>query len=142
MSEQLEVVVELINQKVQFRGVAGEHPAIILDYVPPLGDGQGCTPLELLLISLATCAGATIVTLLRRVHRTVAGLQVQAHGIRRDSHPICFQRITLEFVLISPDTVAADMDKALRLAEETYCPVWAMLKGNVEVRTEYRINVG
>ena len=142
MGEQLEVSVELINQKVQFRGVAGEHPAIILDYVPPLGDGQGCTPLELLLISLATCAGATIVTLLRRMHRIVTGLQVQAHGLRRNSHPICFQRITLEFVLISPDTVAADMDKALHLAEETYCPVWAMLKGNVEVRTEYRINVG
>ena len=142
MGERLEVAVELINHKVQFRGVAGNHPAITLDYVPPLGDGQGCTPLELLLMSLATCAGATIVTLLRRMHRTVAGLKVQAHGIRRDSHPICFQRITLEFALISPDTVAADMDKALHLAEETYCPVWAMLKGNVEVRTEYRINAG
>jgi organic hydroperoxide reductase OsmC/OhrA len=64
------------------------------------------------------------------------------HLCRRDSHPICFQQITLEFVLTSADTVATDMDKALHLVEETYCPVWAMLKGNVEVKTEYRIKVG
>ena len=122
--------------------MTGNHPPIILDYIPPLGDGQGYTPLELLLMSLATCAGATLVTLLRRMHKTVAVLKVQAHGLRRDSHPICFRQITLEFVLTSADTAAADMDKALHLAEETYCSVWAMLKGNVEVKTEYRINAG
>jgi putative redox protein len=140
VSEQLEVAIVLINDKVQFRGVAGTHPAITLDYTPPLGDGQGCTPLELLLMSLATCAGATVVTLLRRMRKSITGLKVQAHGARRDSHPICFKGIMLEFTLISADTTTVDMDKALKMAEETYCPVWAMLKGNVEVKTEYRIN--
>jgi putative redox protein len=142
MSEQLEVAVELVNDRVQFRGVAGTHPAITLDYTPPLGNGQGCTPLELLLMSLATCAGATVVTLLRRMRKNITGLKVHAHGVRRDSHPICFQGIMLEFVLTSPDTTSADMDKALKLAEETYCPVWAMLKGNVEIRAESKIVVG
>jgi putative redox protein len=139
MSDQLQVVVELVSHKVQFRGTAGDHPAIILDYVPPLGDDLGYTPLELLLMSLASCAGATIATLLRRMHKTVAGLTVVAHGSRRDSHPICFRQITLQFVLVSPDVAAAEMDKALRLAEDTYCPVWAMLKGNVEVKTGYTL---
>jgi putative redox protein len=140
MGELLEATVELINHKVQFHGMAGDHPGITLDYSPPLGDGQGNTPLELLLISLAGCAGATVVTLLRRMHKSVNALQIQAHGLRRDNHPICFHSITLRFELVSPDVITVDMDKALKLSEETYCPVWAMLKGNVEIQTEYQIN--
>ena len=60
MAEQLEVTVNSTNQKVQFTGVARSNPAITMDYTPPLGDGQGYMPLELLLMSLATCSGATV----------------------------------------------------------------------------------
>jgi putative redox protein len=31
------------------------------------------------------------------------------------------------------------MQRAIRLSEETFCPVWAMLKNNVEIITEHRI---
>jgi uncharacterized OsmC-like protein len=33
----------------------------------------------------------------------------------------------------------ADVEKAIQLSEETVCPVWAMLKNNVEIGWEYRI---
>jgi len=39
----------------------------------------------------------------------------------------------------SENTEDADMQKAIRLSEETVCPVWAMVKGNVEIITEHRI---
>lgn len=139
MSEPLSVSVELTNQKVQFTGTAGANAPITIDYVPPLGDGQGYMPLELLLVSLASCSGATVVALLRKMRKTVAGLSVKASGIRRDHHPTAFQTILLEFFLTSPDTAEADIQKAVQLSEETYCPVWAMLKNNVEIGWEYRI---
>jgi uncharacterized OsmC-like protein len=31
------------------------------------------------------------------------------------------------------------MQKAITLAEGSVCPVWAMVKGNVEIVTEYKI---
>lgn len=49
MAEQLEATVNLTNQKVQFTGVSRSNPAIICDYNPPLGDGQGYTGLEWLM---------------------------------------------------------------------------------------------
>ncbi|AFM40971.1 putative redox protein, regulator of disulfide bond formation [Desulfosporosinus acidiphilus SJ4] len=87
MDYQLEVSVDLTNQKVQFAGITRSNPAITIDSKPPLGDGQGYTPLELLLISLASCSGTTIVTLLRKMRKNNFGLKVKAKGIRRDQNP-------------------------------------------------------
>ncbi len=139
MAEQLKATVTLINQKIQFSGRAGSNPAVAIDYIPPLGDGAGYLPLELLLMSLAACSGATVATLLRRMEKTVSGLDFNAHGIRRDQHPTSFEKIFLEFVLRSPDTGEEEIKKAIQLSADSFCPVWAMLKNNVEIITEYRI---
>jgi len=42
----------------------------------------------------------------------------------------------LKLILESKDAQDADLEKAIRLSEETYCPVWAMLKGTVDVVCE------
>ncbi len=139
MGEEVEVTVNLTNQKVQFSGVAGSNPAVICDYKPPLGDGAGYTGLELLLLSLAACSGTAILFLLRKMQKSIIGFEIHAKGVRREQHPTSFEKIALGFTLHSPDTEDADMQKAVRLAEETYCPVWAMLKNNVEVMPSYNV---
>jgi putative redox protein len=142
MSEQLEeVTVHLTNQKVQFVGVSKSNPdhSITFDYKPPIGDGQGYNGLELLLMSLSGCSATAIVYLLRKMGKTVSGLEVNAKGIRREQPPIKFERIFLEFILNSEDTKDADIQKAIQLAEQSVCPVWQMIKNNVEVVPEYRI---
>jgi putative redox protein len=139
MAIQLEANVTLTNDKVQFTGVSGSNPAVKFDYTPPIGDGQGYTSLELLLMSLATCSGTSVVVLLRKMRKTVAGFSVNAKGIRRDQNPTSFREISLEFILTSPDAEDHDIEKAIRMSEESFCPVWAMVKGNVEITTAFRI---
>jgi putative redox protein len=139
MSEQLEVTVNLTNQKVQFTGISRSNPPIIFDYDPPLGDGQGYTGLEMLLMSLAACSGTSIVALLRNMKKNVSGFRVNGKGIRRSEHPTSFQKIFLEYTLNSKDAEDKDIEKAIQLSEENYCPVWDMVKNNVEVITEYKI---
>jgi putative redox protein len=92
MAEQLEVTVSLTNQKVQFTGVSRSNPSITFDYDPPLGDGQGYTGLEMLLMSLAACSGTSIVALLRNMKKSISGFKVNGKGIRRDEHPTSFKR--------------------------------------------------
>lgn len=142
MSEQKEeVTVKLINQKVQFTGVSNSNPEqpITFDYKPPIGDGMGYNGLELLLMSFSGCSATAIVYLLRKMRKTVSGLEVNAKGIRREQPPIKFEKILIEFILNSKDTNNEDMQKAIQLAEESVCPVWQMIKDNVKVETEYRI---
>lgn len=142
MSEQFEeVTVHLSNQKVQFIGISKSNPdrPINFDYKPPMGDGQGYNGLELLLMSFAGCSGTAIVYLLRKMRKDISGMQVNAKGLRCDQPPIKFEKIFLEFILNSKDTKDVDIEKAIQLAEESVCPVWQMIKDNVEVVTEYKI---
>jgi putative redox protein len=139
MVEQLEVTVKLTNKKVQFTGVSRSNPAVIFDYTPPLGDGQGYTGLEMLLMSFAACSGTSVVALLRQMGKKVSAFKVMARGIRRDQDPTSFEKISLLFVLNSENTEDADIRKAIQLSEQKVCPVWDMLKGNVEIITEHRI---
>jgi putative redox protein len=139
MAEQLEVTVNLTNQKVQFTGISRSNSPITFDYGPPLGDGQGYTGLEMLLMSFAACSGTSIVALLRNMKKNISGFKVNGKGIRRTEHPTSFQKIFLEYTLNSKDAEDKDIEKAIQLSEEKYCPVWAMVKNNVEVVTEYKI---
>ena len=34
----------------------------------------------------------------------------------------------------------AEMDKVINMTLESYCPVWSMMKGNVELVTNFNIN--
>ncbi len=115
------------------------HPPIPIDYIPPFGDGQGYTPLEMLLMSLGACSGGTLGLLLRKAGKTVTGISVTAKGVRREHHPTSFTTIHLEFIVTSADVTDDDMRKSIKLAEESVCPVWAMVKGNAEITTGYRI---
>ena len=107
---------------MQFSCSARSLPAFRADYFPPLGDGQGYTGLELLLLSLAACSATSIVSMLRRMKKQVVDLRVNASGIRREQHPTSFSRIDLAFTLTSPDSADADLQKAIQLSAETYLP--------------------
>ena len=67
-------------------------------------------------------------------------LKINAKGIKRDQPPIKFEKIFLEFILNSKNTMESDIQKAIQIAEDSACPVWQMVKNNVEVITEYKIN--
>jgi putative redox protein len=142
MSEQTEEVkVHLTNQKVQFVGVSKSNPGspVTFDYKAPIGDGQGYNGLELLLMSLGGCSATALVYLLRKMGKTVSGLVVNAKGVRSEQPPIKFEKIFLEFILNSNNAKDADIQRAIQLAEDSVCPVWQMIKNNVEVVSQYKI---
>ncbi len=139
MSDYVEASATLTNDKIQFSGVAGANPEIICDYVPPLGDGNGYTGLQLLLTSLAACAGTAVVALLRNAGKTVSGLKVNTKGQRRDEHPTSLEKIWLEFTLTSPDATDTDVEKAIQMSGQTISPVWTMLNKSAEIVAGYKI---
>ena len=130
---------ELVNGKMMFNGTAGDNPPVVTDYIPPIGDGNGYMPLELFLISLSSCLGGALSVMLRKTGKTIDALSIDAEGIRREQHPTSFEKITLSVRVRSKDITEADVKKAVDISEASVCPVWAMIKGNVEVGT--RISV-
>jgi putative redox protein len=140
MNEQLEISLELVNDRIQFRGAARDNEPVMMDYFPPLGDGKGYTGLELLLVSFAGCSSTSIVYLLRKMSKTVSGLKVSSRGERKEKPPLSFSKIFVEYIITSEDVTEGDMEKAIKLSEESVCPVWNMIKGSVEIYSTFKIN--
>lgn len=139
MNNQFEISLELVNNRIQFRGTARDNKPVLMDYFPPLGDGNGYTGLELLLVSFAGCSSTAIVYLLRKLGKTVGSLKVSSKGERLEKPPMAFKKIYIEYTIASNDVTDTDMEKVLKLSEESVCPVWAMIKGNVEIAATYKI---
>ena len=139
-SKELQTSIDLINQKLHFTGKAdGVADFISIDYTPPLGDGLGYTSLELLLLSLSSCVGSSVLVFLRKMKKTISGFTIESLGKRKTEHPTGFESIKLKIIVKSEDVSKEDLDKVITLSEELYCPVWSMLKGNVEMVIEYVI---
>lgn len=139
-SNELTASVRLINDRLNFSGSVQGNQSISIDYIPPLGDNLGYTSLELLLLSLSSCVGSTVAIFLRRMNKSFSDLEILAKGIRKEDHPTGFKKIILEFNLKSENISKSDLDNVIKLSEETYCPVWSMLKGNVEIETMHNIS--
>lgn len=137
-SKELKAKIVLVNDKLNFKGTADSNPPISIDYVPPLGDNLGYTSLEIFLLSLSSCIGSAVLTLLRKMKKEFSGFEINSRGIRKQEHPTGFSTVYLEIVIISSGITGEELDKVLQLSEGI-CPVWSMIKGNVEVITNFSI---
>ena len=138
-SKVLNASVKLVNDRLKFAGIVENNEPVPIDYIAPLGDNSGYTSLELLLLSLNSCVGSAVLTFLRKMKKTITGCEIHATGLRNEDHPTGFKHITLNISIYSPDVTDLEMNKVIQMSEEKYCPVWAMLRGNVEIDIRYTI---
>ena len=116
----------------EFDGVAGSGHKIVLD-----GDKKaGNSPMELVLIALCGCTGYDVVSILGKKREPFTSLQVSAEAERAANPPTVYTDIKLVYRVggkVSPKAV----EDAVRLSEEKYCSVAAML--NKTAKISYRI---
>jgi putative redox protein len=124
---------------MRFTAGNGTH-AVTADYPLEPGDaGAGLKSLELLLASLATCAGNTLALVLRRMGQPFSGLEVDARAKRREEHPTVLTAIALEFTVHGQAIDEATVARALTVAETQLAPVWIMLKAGTPISTSIRL---
>jgi putative redox protein len=136
----LEITLKSIDNKVKYSGVSRSNPELTVDYFPPYGTGDGYTSLELLLVSFASCVSSTLSIILRgQMQRKITSLSAKAKGHVKEEHPKALSKIELELVIESEDTQETDVEKTLVALENKLCPVWSMIKGNVDVEIKFSI---
>lgn len=133
MMEPITVNIALADAQVKFLGTTPTQPTltVAMDYVPPLGSGQGHTGLELLAMSCAGCVSTAVVALLRRMGKTVQSYRMQATGYRREE-PLSLEKLDLAFTVVSPDADADTLAEAIRRAEAV-SPVLVSIRSGVAV---------
>ena len=137
-----ELIVHAVHQGgMRIRASAGDHE-VQMDYPLTTGPLTGFTPLQLLLASLAGCAGNTLALLLQRMNQPVQGIEVTVRASRRDEHPTVLTSITQDFVVRGSGVDPEAVTRALEQAEKHLCPVWAMLRPGTPIRASVRVESG
>ena len=112
---------------------ASSGHAVVVD-----ADRQGNTaagPMELVLMGLCACTATDVVSILRKKRERFTELQVRAEAERAKEPPTVYTSIRLVYTISGPVTRKA-VEDAVRLSEEKYCSVSAMLKSTARIRTE------
>ena len=139
MKEILTASVEWTD-KLHFWGKGDFGHVVPVDYSPPLGDGQGYGGLDLLLMGLVACGAQTAMSLFIKMKQDVTKFTVSATGKRTTEHPTVLTEIQVVFAIEGNGLSAELIEKAIRLSEEKYCPVWAMLKPSTKISYSIRID--
>ena len=127
------------KEKMAFESQLGNH-TVRMDTTPELGDDSGASPKQLLLAGLAGCTGMDVASLLKKMRVPFENFEMDIEAELTDEHPIVFSEIRLKYVFWGDNLDKAKVEKAVKLSQDKYCGVSAMLKKNspITYTIEYR----
>ncbi|MCL5033525.1 MAG: OsmC family protein [Bacteroidetes bacterium] len=103
------------------------------------GSSAAIRPKELILISLGACTGSDVVSILQKKRVRLNGFEVRLKAQVAEEHPQVYTKIHIEYVFYGENLSKADLERAIDLSQNKYCPVSAMLKNSVELTNSYVI---
>lgn len=120
----------------RFVGSASSGHGVVLDAGKE--DKIGSSPMELVLIGLCGCTASDVAGILRTKREPFTGLEVAAEGDRAPEPPSVFTAIRLVYRVYGAVSHKA-VEDAVRLSEEKYCSVAAMLRKTAQLTMRYEI---
>jgi putative redox protein len=117
-------------EKQRFNGIASSGHKIVVD-----GDKTaGNSPMELVLIGLCGCTGYDVVSILQKKREPLTSLEVRAEAERAAEPPSVYTAIKLIY-RVGGKVSRKAVEDAVRLSEEKYCSVSAMLQKTAKIST-------
>jgi putative redox protein len=116
----------------RFVGQASSGHAIVVDA------GQvksGNSPMELVLIGLCGCTATDVVSILRKKREPFISVEVRAQAERASDPPTVYTEIKLIY-RVGGKVSRKAVEEAVRLSEEKYCSVAAMLNKTAKISYE------
>ncbi len=122
------------GQKVKFDIEAASGHTVSIDEAPIFGDDAGMRPTEMLLAALGGCTGLNAVLLLKKFKQPFKSLEVEVEGEQEKDWPRRFTKIDITFVIgWDGKHDGAQVDHALDMACNRYCPIHATLSQGVQI---------
>ncbi len=117
-------------EKHRFNAVSDSGHTIVVD-----GDKtDGNSPMELVLIGLCGCTAYDVVSILQKKREPFTSLEVRAEAERAPNPPSVYTEIKLIY-RVGGKVSRKAVEDAVRLSEEKYCSVSAMLEKTAKITT-------
>ncbi len=128
---------------VQYAGdefFIGTPPSGHAQVIDMKGDRKAApSPLEMLLVSVAACTAADVISILEKKRQDVTAYRVEITGERTEDHPRKFVSFHINHIVHGRSVSAKAVEDAVHLSDTKYCSVAATVRPTAEITTSYEI---
>lgn len=105
------------------------------------GSGNGPSPLEAFIASIAACSGMDVLMILEKKRQKVTSYRLEVETTRSQEgiYPRPFTAIHLNHILEGTDLDPQAVDQAIKLSDEKYCSAVATLRAKTKITTGFEI---
>jgi putative redox protein len=121
--------------QMQFAGQGNARHAVNMDGESRVAN----SPMELVLLALCGCTAYDVVSILQKKREPLVGLEVEARAEKAVEPPRVYTEIKLLY-RVSGKVTRNSVEAAVRLSEEKYCSVAAMLNKTARITYEIRLD--
>lgn len=101
---------------------------------------SGPKPIELLAAALAGCTAFDVITILRgKKQQHITAYEVRVRAEQAERPPQVFVAVNIHHIVTGHDVDPAAVSEAIRISEEKYCSVEAMLKRSAAITTTFEV---
>ncbi|MBA3600450.1 MAG: OsmC family protein [Acidobacteria bacterium] len=97
------------------------------------------TPMEMLLVSVAACTAADVVSILEKKRQNVSDYKIEITGERREEYPQAFVKFHVLHIVYGRGVSEQAVAQAIELSDTKYCSVAATVRPTAEIRTSFEI---
>lgn len=137
-------------RRVQVRWVDGKefetttesgHRVVTDARIQAGGNNHGPSPMELLLSSLGSCSGISVIDILRKKRQAVTGFEMRVEGVvgPADTSPKGYTDIEVVYVVRGKDISPQAVEDAIHLSKTKYCGISTMLGKSANLKSRYEI---
>jgi putative redox protein len=102
--------------------------------------GENPGPMNSVAASLAGCFAMSVTEALKTMRQNVSDLAIRLSFERKKEEPTTFESFNMHLTFHGEGLSPAKLKKAIRMCEETYCPVSVILRrSGAQIRTTYMI---
>lgn len=120
---------------LRFEGGPEGVPPVVVDANVTEGPG----PMHQLLMAVAACSGADVVSILKKMQVALTTCDIEVTGRRAEEHPKRYQAIHLVFHLAGEGLDEAKARRAIELSLTKYCSVIHSLRPDVPVTFDLKL---
>jgi putative redox protein len=122
-------------EQMRFEGKATSGHTVITDADSKVGN----SPMELVLIALCGCTATDVVSILQKKREPFTAVEVSAEAEKAPDPPRVFTAINLLY-RVSGKVSRKSVEDAVRLSEEKYCSVSAMLSKSAKITYQIELD--
>ena len=133
------IVQVVLQEGLRFEALNAQGVSVTLDAGPPLGEGAGMSPMELLLVALGGCTAMDVISVLRKKRQEVTDYRVEIGGVRAAEYPKPYTDISIRHVVTGRDLSEDAVRRSIELSEQKYCPIYDMLRKAATISSTFDI---